>query len=37
MVVGGGEIGGCFGTGSIEDISGWRLKIEERRRCIYGY
>jgi len=37
MVAAGGEIGGCFGTGSMEDIDGWRLKIEKRRRYVYGY
>jgi hypothetical protein len=37
MVVAGGEIGGCFGTGSMEDIGGWRLKIEKIRRYVYGY
>jgi len=37
MVAAGGEIGGCFGTGSMEDIGRWRLKLEKRRRYVYGY
>jgi hypothetical protein len=37
MVAASGEIGGCFGTGSMEDIGRWRLKLEKRRRYVYGY
>ena len=37
IVAAGSEIGGCFGTGSMKDIDGWRLKIEKRRRYVYGY